>query len=257
MMTALVAVLSLSALDAPGQSSRPAPCAEVTRRFALALDPGHDPERPGALSARNRPEVEFNDRLVAAIARQLGGERLIDVQLTRRPGESLALEARAARIASLRPDLVLSIHHDSVQPQLLRPWTTAGQAARHCDDHVGYSLFVPRAAPGAADALHAAQAIGRALLATGYRFTRYHALPIAGEGRAWVDAEAGVYDGDYLFLLRTSRAPIVLLEAGFIINRESEQRLADPVVVEALARAIAAGVCRHAAQREAGSGRPP
>lgn len=247
----LVSVLLpvLIAAAAP-DGAPPTQCAALTRQFSLLLDPGHDPAQSGAWSARNHPEVEFNDRLAAAIARQLAGQPLIAVQFTRQPGERLTLDDRAARIDQLRPDLALSIHHDSVQPRLLRSWTSAGTIGRYCDDHFGYSLFAPRATPVSAAALGAAQNIGRELLATGYRFTSYHALPIAGEGRAWLDVATGVYDGNYLFLLRTSRVPIVLLEAGFIINRESEQRLADPAVVEALARTIATGVCRHAAQRE-------
>jgi len=241
---------------APG-AVLPAECAALTQPFNLVLDPGHDPAQPGALSARNRPEVDFNDRLAAAIARQLAGQPLVVTRFTRQPEENLLLDNRAARIEQLKPDLALSIHHDSVQPRLLRSWSAPGGIARYCDDYIGYSLFAPRATPGSALALAAAQTIGRQLLATGYRFSSYHALPIAGEGRAWLDVATGVYDGNYLFLLRTSQVPIVLLEAGFIINRESEQRLADPLVVEALARTIAAGVCRHAVQHERGAGRQP
>ena len=44
--------------------------------------------------------------------------------------------------------------------------------------------------------------------------------------RLLVDAHAGVYRYDQLIVLRTTGMPAVLLEAGSIINREEELRVA-------------------------------
>ncbi len=44
--------------------------------------------------------------------------------------------------------------------------------------------------------------------------------------RRLVDAHAGVYRYDQLIVLRTTGMPAVLLEAGSIINREEELRMA-------------------------------
>jgi N-acetylmuramoyl-L-alanine amidase len=46
--------------------------------------------------------------------------------------------------------------------------------------------------------------------------------------RSLVDVEAGVYRYDQLIVLRHTRMPAALLEAGSIVNRNEEVQLASP-----------------------------
>jgi N-acetylmuramoyl-L-alanine amidase len=56
--------------------------------------------------------------------------------------------------------------------------------------------------------------------------------------RQLVDAEAGVYRFDQLVVLRQTRMPAVLLEAGSIINRDEELVLQSPERQATIAEAV-------------------
>lgn len=222
--------------------------------FHLVIDPGHDPEHPGAISARGIPEVQFNDRISAALSKALQSvlpAAELQVTVSRRPDEKLAIKARGRRLNQLRPDLVISLHHDSVQPHLLKSWTHDGKKLRYCDDHAGYSLLVPTRGYYAGMAQLAAQDMAAELLAAKRAFTTYHALDIPGERVPWVNEKLGIYAGDYLYLLREVQAPIVLVELGFIINRDDEERLSSPEEVELLAGVLARAVQSYLHRRVA------
>jgi N-acetylmuramoyl-L-alanine amidase len=57
-----------------------------------------------------------------------------------------------------------------------------------------------------------------------------------------LDADAGVYRYDQLMVLRETRMPAVLLEAGSIVNRQEELELATPERRLLIAQAAAAAV---------------
>jgi N-acetylmuramoyl-L-alanine amidase len=97
--------------------------------------------------------------------------------------------------------------------------------------------------------LQCAPAIGAALQASGYAPSYYHAEPIAGENRLFADRANGVHYYDQLVVLHTAKQPAVLIEAGVIMNRESEQRLAMPETRESIAQAIAEGIAACLAGR--------
>jgi N-acetylmuramoyl-L-alanine amidase len=71
--------------------------------------------------------------------------------------------------------------------------------------------------------------------------------------RILVDAEAGVYRYDQLIVLRATRMPAVLLEAGSIVNRQEELELATPERRSLTSAAIVAAVENFCAVRA----RPP
>ena len=124
----------------------------------IAIDVGHYRERPGVISARGRPEFEFNLDLAHALAAALEARgyatRLIGADggmrdLWRRP--------RAAGKA----DLFISVHHDSTQLKHQMTWTHEGAERNYSDrfavrrDHVAglgglgmRHLFAPRLATG-------------------------------------------------------------------------------------------------------------
>jgi N-acetylmuramoyl-L-alanine amidase len=131
-------------------------------------------------------------------------------------------------------DLFVSIHHDSVRPELMP------QAERFS----GFSLFVSRLNPQAEKSLSCASAIGSELRAAGLEPSRYHADPVLGENRPYADTTNGVHYFDNLAVARTAAMPAVLVEAGVIVNRHEEMRLGDPAQRRRIARAIADGIKR-------------
>src|SRR5262249_28664279 len=65
--------------------------------------------------------------------------------------------------------------------------------------------------------------LGRQLKNRGLTYTRHYTEAMMGNRRRHlVDADVGVYRYDQLVVLRTTRMPAVLLEAGSIISRDEE-----------------------------------
>jgi N-acetylmuramoyl-L-alanine amidase len=216
--------------------------------FAIAIDIGHSLEQPGAISARGKPEYDFNRRLGLALYEMLRAQGYRRAYLLDPPGTLGGAEGlhRRTTLANAHPtDLLISLHHDSVQAIYLRSWRPDGTSRTYSDHARGYSLFYDDTSAWAQPSLRFAQRLGAALRRQGLRASWHHAEPIAGENRRLIDAELGIYAADF-WMLRQTHAPAVLLEAGVIVNREEESRLEQPAyrarILQALSEAIA-GFC--------------
>ena len=207
--------------------------------FRVILDVGHSAESPGAISARGDVEFNFNLRLASVIEAQLAASGFTSTRRMVTDGPKGDLGLRSARADAMGADLFLSIHHDSVQPRHLEPWMHEGQQQSFSDRFKGWSLFVSQASPRAGESLIFARLLADHLLAYGLPFTRHHAEPIPGERRAFLDRRRGIYRNDSLGVLKASRAPAVLLEAGLIVNREEELALNGADRQSRLAHAVA------------------
>jgi len=205
----------------------------------VAVDVGHYTAEPGAISARGRAELEFN-RALAALVRDALEARGLRVLLIGADGGMAVLSRRTA--AARGADLLVSVHHDSVQPHYLEDWRHEGEARRFSDRFAGFSLFVSRRNPHLEASRACASAIGAALRAAGFAPSLYHAEPIPGESKPFADRANGVHYFDNLVVLHTATQPAVLLEAGVIVNRAEELALRAPAVQRRMAAAVADGV---------------
>jgi N-acetylmuramoyl-L-alanine amidase len=227
---------SLASLGVAGPTSG-------TERPLIAIDIGHSLSRPGAISARGEPEFSFNRGLALVVERVLR-ERSFRTRLIGEQGDIEKLTDRSAAAASAGAAFLLSLHHDSVQPQYLEAWQVDGRQQHHSDRFSGFSLLVSRSNPDAGKSLECARAIGGELRRSGFSYSRHHNEPIPGENRPFADAVNGVYYFDELMVLKTATMPAVLLEAGIIVNPDDERALADPKTRERIARALADGLAR-------------
>ena len=219
--------------------------------FAVALDVGHDRARFGALSARGVPEFDFNLELAQAVLARLRAAGFGRSFLIGASGAPIALDERTAAAERGRAQLLISLHHDSVQERYLEPWSFAGRLLDHTTHARGFSLFVSAENRFFAASTALARAIGAALRAAGQRPSGHHGEPIAGENRPAIDAANGVYRFDRLVVLRTATMPAVLLEAGVIKHREEELVVASPAF-----RADVAGAIVSAALQACADGLP-
>jgi N-acetylmuramoyl-L-alanine amidase len=197
----------------------------------IAVDVGHYHAEPGVISYSGTAEFEFNLRLASEIRKTLE-ENGMRVRMIGEKGDLIFLNHRTR--AAKGADLFLSIHHDSARAHL---HTRREQFA-------GFSLFVSRKNPQAAQSLACASAIGAELRGAGMTPSRYHADPVIGENRPFADELNGVHFYDNLGVGKTAKMASVLVEAGVIINREEEARMDDPAVRTRIAEAVARGVKR-------------
>src|SRR5262245_15833596 len=201
----------------------------------VAIDVGHAHATPGATSARGVPEFEFNRALARAVADELRAHGMT-ARMIGDDGKVADLRSRAPKANGA--DLLLSIHHDSAQPQYFETIELDGKRRRVSRRFTGFSLFVSRKNPRVAESLECASAIGAALRAAGFAPSPHHAEKIPGENRPFADQKNGVYYFDDLIVLRTARVPAVLMEGGIIVNPDDELVLREPATREKIARAV-------------------
>jgi N-acetylmuramoyl-L-alanine amidase len=207
--------------------SEPKPSKCDRSQFRVILDVGHTAEAPGAISARNVPEYDFNLRLATQIERNLiedGFDKTVLLVTAGRARPSLF--DRAAKANGLSANLLVSIHHDSVPDSLLENWEFEGKESHFSDRFSGHSIFVSYENPHLKGSLLFGRLLGNELKDRGLQYARQYTLPIMGRHqRELVDRDAGVYRYDQLIVLKGTQMPAVLFEAGSIINREEELQM--------------------------------
>jgi N-acetylmuramoyl-L-alanine amidase len=205
----------------------------------VAIDVGHTLAASGAVSARGGKEFDFNRVLAARVAAALG-ERRLGVRLINTDGRIASLEARPEQAAGA--DFFISIHHDSVQAELLEQWNWQGAVQTYSDRHRGFSLFVSRDNPHLRTSLRCASAIGARLRRLGFAGATHHVDSLAGRPRPYADADNAVHFYDNLIVLYRTTLPAVLFEAGVIKHRDEELALLDPERQARMADGIATGL---------------
>ena len=134
------------------------------------------------------------------------------------------LYLRMAHANKLSADLLLSIHRHVGARQVYKKWEFDGKPHIYSDRFKGYSIFVSdrNAEPKTSLQLrpHSRQ---RTAGARALAYTPHYTEAFMGHNRhALLDDKAGVYRYDALFVLKKSRMPAALLEAGSIVNRDEE-----------------------------------
>jgi N-acetylmuramoyl-L-alanine amidase len=211
------------------------------QKFRIVLDVGHTAQSEGATSARNVAEFTFNLHLARRIEEKLKTEGFVETKLLVTEGKARpSLVRRVAAANNLGANLLLSIHHDSVPNTLLENWEYEGKKSHFSDRFSGYSVFVSRDNPDFKTSFQFAELVGKEMKAQGLDYARQYTQPIMGRYQhPLLDKEAGVYSYNDLVVLRTSRMPAVLLEAGSIINRDEELKMNSPERQAILASGVA------------------
>jgi N-acetylmuramoyl-L-alanine amidase len=261
MATKLGVILATALLAAAPQSARGQDHSAATNQavsdncarsaFRVVVDVGHTLDVPGAMSARGVPEYTFNLQLAREVKQALvdsGFEQTVLLITGTAPWRGLF--ERAARANAMHADLFISIHHDSVPDNLKQIWEYAGQKNEYNDDYPGYALFISNDNADRAGSLLFGSMLGHELERRSLHHTPHYTLALMGHRRRiLVDADAGVYRYDQLIVLRATKMPALLLEAGSIVNRQEELELATPERRAMTAAAIAAAVANFCAAR--------
>jgi N-acetylmuramoyl-L-alanine amidase len=212
--------------------------------FRAVVDVGHTVDVPGAMSARGIPEYAFNLQLGKDIKQALLDAGFAQtVLLITATAPWAGLFERAARANSMHANLFISIHHDSVPDNLLKTWEYDGQENHFNDNYPGYAIFISNENANRAASLSFGALLGQELESRGLHYTPHYTSALMGHRRRiLVDADAGVYRYDQLIVLRETKMPAVLLEAGSIVNRQEELELGTQERRSLTSTAVAAAV---------------
>jgi N-acetylmuramoyl-L-alanine amidase len=207
--------------------------------FLVAIDMGHSPDQPGAISARGVGEYFFNKRIAEGLhARIMAQPNGFKSFLINSRDGNVPLAERPKIAAQEKADLLLSIHHDSVQPGYISFWQVQGQKQHYCDLFKGFSLFYSEKNSDPYNSLIFAMFLGSELLKIKFAPTLHHAEYMKGEHKGLADPERGIYKYNNLKVLKNATMPAVLLECGIIVNRDEELELCKPEYQEKIITSI-------------------
>jgi N-acetylmuramoyl-L-alanine amidase len=212
----------------------------------VAIDAGHSLKHPGAVSARGKGEYGYNANMAILLLQRLKSDGYVRSFIINADGREMTLRERADLANTRNANLLISIHHDSVQPRYLKTWMYGSEEHRYTDKFEGYSLFYSGLNKQYAKSLHLANRLGSTLRQAGFSPALHHAERIPGEGRNLVDADRGIYRVDDFGIVKAPRMPAVLLECGIIVNRDEEKNLADSGYQQAIINAISAAIVSYA-----------
>lgn len=172
----------------------------------VVIDAGHGGKDPGATSVLGFFEKGINLAVAHRVADLLADTGL-RVEMTRTGDRFIELQERAAIANRLNADLFVSIHSDSFP-----------KASRH-----GYTVYVARSASWSSR--KAATAIADSMVSTGLN-------------------SFGVQTAGYHVLVETT-GPAVLVEMGYLSNRQEAGLLRSSAFQDRIARAIAEGISNY------------
>jgi N-acetylmuramoyl-L-alanine amidase len=232
-------------------ASKPAGC--DPQKFRIVVDVGHTAKSEGAISARNVAEFVFNLRLAQRVEEKLKAEGFAGTRLMVTEGKARPSLVRRVNVANNMPaNLSLSIHHDSVPDKLLEDWEFEGKKRHFSDRFSGHSVFVARTNADFKTSLAFAELLGAELKAKGLEYAKQFTLPIIGKNQhPQLNRETGVYSYDKLIVLKSTRMPAVLLEAGSTINRDEELKMDSPERRDLIAGGVAAAMRKFCDARRA------
>jgi N-acetylmuramoyl-L-alanine amidase len=219
--------------------------------FRTVVDVGHGTEAPGALSARGVDEYVFNLRLSREIDKELRAAGFAKTVLMITPDKPhRGLFKRVRRANDMKADLFLAVHHDSVPDRMMETWQVDGKTQHYNDRFPGHSIFVSNGNADRAGSLAFARLLGLALKAHGLKYTPHYTESfMKNRRRELIDAQAGVYRYDALIVLKDTKMPAALLEAGSIVNRDEELLLQTPERQALMAGAVVEAVDAFCVER--------
>src|SRR5262249_21522847 len=150
---------------------------------------------------------------------------------------------RVERANALKPDLFLSVHHDAAPDKFMQSWKVDGKQQKYCDRFSGHSVFVSNESSHQKENRAFAHQLGMALKHRGLAYaTQYTQKFMGNRQRVLLDREAGVYEFNHLVVLMETKMPAALLEAGSIVNRDEELKLATPARQKLIGSAVVEAV---------------
>ena len=172
----------------------------------VVIDPGHGGPDPGAVWKRNEPTEKEINLDIAKKARDFLKAKRVEVAMTRDEDKEVELKKRVEEANKPNVSCFVSIHTNSAISTKAK----------------GFEVYYH---PDSSESMRLANA-----LSVEYR----KILPSV--------AFRGIKPTRYLYVIRRSRPPAVLIEVGFISSEEDRRILYDPEKREAIALAVANGI---------------
>ncbi len=219
----------------------------------VVIDPGHGGSDPGAIGAGGSREKDIALALGLALARELAADPDIEVRLTRDTDILVPLWERGSRATEWkgeRPGVFLSIHANALPERPgVRGFETyfLSEARTEHEARVAAAENAPMERGQDDDSPSASDPLLASILRDLRTFDHQHWSALLAEmvqrelSSFHPGSDRGVKQGPFA-VITNSLMPSVLVELGFVTNREEERLMTSPDFHRNAARALAAAV---------------
>lgn len=197
------------------QPFRPVP---PKKNELIVIDAGHGGKDAGSASKYEGYEEKSLTLATAYFLRDFLQELGYKTVMTRQGDVFVSLSKRAEMANQLNADLFVSVHYN------------------HCPSREvhGIEVFYYKESPPHSQRILASQTLGREISTQIVKYTGMHTR--------------GVKPGN-LAVVRETKMPAILVEAGFLSNPQEREKVKDPQNQRALAWAIAKGIDHYLAEK--------
>jgi N-acetylmuramoyl-L-alanine amidase len=235
------------------------------RALVIVIDPGHGGDDPGAIGPSGVREKDVALAVALALARELARQPAYAVHLTRDRDVLVPLWERGAGATKLkgeRPGIFISLHANALPRQRdVRGFETyfLSEARTEDERRVAANENAPLALPretSPADGPELQFILRELRNLDQQHWSALLAQLVQAElSPVHPGMDRGVKQGPFA-VITNALMPAVLIEVGFVTNREEERLLASPDFHDSVARALARAVGRFF-ERYPSGGRPP
>jgi len=192
----------------------------------VVIDPGHGGRDPGAIGRRKVHEKKVVLDIAKRVRKRLRASG-VTVKLTRERDSALSLAARAAKAKEWKADIFVSIHCNSA----------------HNSKAAGLETYVVPAAGFSSTAgnndrnTYSGNRYDAANILLGYHVHKEMLAHVKGADRGIRRARFDV--------IRDAPCPAILVECGFVSNRDEERKMLESEYRDNVARGIAQGILTY------------
>jgi N-acetylmuramoyl-L-alanine amidase len=194
----------------------------------IVIDPGHGGRDPGAIGASGTPEKAITLAVALELRSRLDATGRYRTRLTRSRDRSISLADRLAFARQNHADLIIAIHADA------SPDRHARGASVYVGSGQGTEQFAVAGSGASASIAHALADQNPPPEASSARL-QYSMIEQLSDDVRMVASPAR---SAHLYVLASRRTPSVLVETGFISNRQDEALLKQPAHRNRLVSAI-------------------
>lgn len=230
-LAASKATVTAALLDPKLAAPAPSPLVKPKPPRLLMIDPGHGGHDPGAIGLSGTQEKDITLDIAQRMARLVAAEQDVRAEMTRRNDEFLSLAERVNRGKEARADLFVSIHADSAPNHSARGLSAYTLSQKASDQFASVLADKENHADviGGLNVPVEDQEVAAILFDLAARRTRNTAQRvkvgfIKGMGRRWTLLEQPMRAANFA-VLRSPEVPSLLIETGFLSNREDEATL--------------------------------
>ncbi|MBO6946684.1 MAG: N-acetylmuramoyl-L-alanine amidase [Rhodospirillales bacterium] len=229
------------------------------QKRVIVIDPGHGGVDPGAIGVSGIYEKHITLAAARDLKRYLEATGRFDVKLTRDRDIFIRLRGRIERAREMKADLFISLHADTIRNRGVRGLSLYTLSERASDKEAAQLAERENKADLIAgiDLTHESAEVTNILIDLAQRETMNQSAKLAALLVDELDGRVNILRNPHRFagfaVLKAPDIPSVLIELGFLSNKEDERQLRSKSHRRKLAQSIAGAVDRYFAKIESAS----